>query len=44
MRCGDEGGDGRQDGPSGKGLSILGGISDALGSVCASLFGKMYRR
>ena len=28
---------------SGGDLSILGDVSDALGSVCASLIGKMYR-
>ena len=43
MRCGDEGGDGRQDGPSGKGLSILGGISHAPRGACAPLFGRMHR-
>ena len=43
MRCGDEGGGGRQDGPSGKGLSILGGASDAPRGACAPLFGKMCR-
>ena len=44
VESGLEGGAGDRVMLSGEDVSILGDVSDALGGVCASLFGKMYRR